>query len=42
VQGSGEESTFSQDQLTGLVGLAQRGMKDIMALQTAFLARQLL
>jgi len=42
VQGSGEESTFSHDQLTGLVGLAQRGMKDIMALQTAFLARQLL
>ena len=42
VQGSGEESTFSQEQLTSLVALAQKGMKEIASLQTAFLARQLL
>jgi ribonuclease PH len=42
VQGSGEEATFSQDQLTSLIALAQRGLKEIAALQTAFLTRQLL
>ena len=42
VQGSGEEATFSQDQLTSLLGLAQTGLKEIAALQTAFLTRQLL
>jgi len=42
VQGTGEESTFSHDQLTVLVALAQKGMKEISALQTTFLARQLL
>jgi ribonuclease PH len=42
VQGSGEEATFSQEQLTSLIALAQKGMKEISALQTTFLARQLL
>ena len=42
VQGSGEEATFSQDQLASLIALAQKGLKDIAALQTSFLTRQLL
>ena len=42
VQGSGEEATFSQEQLTSLLALAQKGLKDIAALQAAFLTRQLL
>ena len=42
VQGSGEEATFSQDQLTSLIALAQKGLKEIAGLQTAFLTRQLL
>jgi ribonuclease PH len=42
VQGSGEESTFSQEQLTSLIALAQKGLKEISALQTAFLTKQLL
>jgi ribonuclease PH len=42
VQGAGEEATFSQDQLTSLLSLAQRGMKEISSLQTAFLTQQLL
>lgn len=42
VQGSGEESTFSQQQLDRLLALAQGGLKEIASLQSAFLARQLL
>ena len=42
VQGSGEEATFSHDQLTSLLAMAQKGLKDIGALQSAFLAKQLL
>lgn len=42
VQGSGEEATFSQEQLTSLLALAQKGMKELVALQTSFLAKQLL
>ena len=42
VQGSGEEATFSYDQLQSLVALAQKGIKEISALQTAFLTKQLL
>jgi ribonuclease PH len=42
VQGTGEESTFSQDQLSELIALAQVGLKEISALQAAFLARCLL
>jgi ribonuclease PH len=40
VQGSGEEATFSQSQLQGLLALAQKGLKDLVALQTSFLDSQ--
>ena len=42
VQGSGEEATFSQVQLTSLIALAQKGLKEIGSLQAAFLAKHLL
>ncbi|MFA6963024.1 MAG: ribonuclease PH [Opitutaceae bacterium] len=42
VQGSGEEATFTYDQLQSLIALAQKGIKEINALQTAFLTKQLL
>ncbi len=42
VQGSGEEATFTRDQLDRLLVLAQGGLKELGALQSAFLARQLL
>jgi ribonuclease PH len=42
VQSSGEEATFSPEQLQGLLTLAQKGLKELAALQTAFLAKQLL
>jgi len=42
VQGTGEESTFSHEQLNDLLALAQKGLKELSALQAGFLARQLL
>ncbi|MEI6467006.1 MAG: ribonuclease PH [Verrucomicrobiota bacterium] len=42
VQGSGEEATFSQEQLSGLLTLAQKGLKEISAMQAAFLMKKLL
>jgi ribonuclease PH len=42
VQGTGEEATFSQEQLSSLLVLAQRGLKELSALQTAFLTKHLL
>jgi ribonuclease PH len=42
VQGSGEEATFSQAQLDSLLGLAQKGLKEVSSLQTMFLTRKLL
>lgn len=42
VQGTGEEATFSQEQLDGLLGLAQKGLREISAIQAGFLAKQLL
>jgi ribonuclease PH len=42
VQGSGEESTFSHDQLQSLLALSHKGIKEIASAQTAFLTRQLL
>ncbi|MGC4074306.1 MAG: ribonuclease PH [Nibricoccus sp.] len=42
VQGSGEETTFSHDQLQSLLALAQKGLKEVHAAQTAFLTKQLL
>lgn len=42
VQGTGEESTFSQEQLDGLLGLARKGLQELAGIQSAFLAKQLL
>ena len=42
VQSSGEESTFSPEQLQSLLALAQKGLKELSAIQTAFLTKQLL
>ncbi|MCX6955002.1 MAG: ribonuclease PH [Verrucomicrobia bacterium] len=42
VQSSGEETTFSGDQLQSLLALSQKGLKEIASLQSAFLAKQLL
>ena len=42
VQGTGEESTFTHEQLQSLLGLAQKGLKELASLQAAFLTRQLL
>jgi ribonuclease PH len=42
VQGTGEEATFSHEQLEQLLALAQQGLKELAALQTAFLAKHLL
>ncbi len=42
VQGSGEESTFSQEQLTSLLALAQKGLKELGAAQASFLVKRLL
>jgi ribonuclease PH len=41
VQSSGEESTFSHEQLQQLIALAQQGLQELTAHQTAFLARYL-
>ncbi|MFM9081248.1 MAG: ribonuclease PH, partial [Opitutaceae bacterium] len=42
VQGSGEEATFSPEQLTSLIALARAGLREVSAAQTEFLARRLL
>ncbi len=42
VQSSGEEATFSPEQLQELLGLATKGLKEIAGLQTVFLTQQLL
>ncbi|MBI2516715.1 MAG: ribonuclease PH [Opitutae bacterium] len=42
VQGTGEESTFSQEQLDGLLTLGRKGLQELAAQQSAFLAQQLL
>jgi len=42
VQGSGEEATFSADQLQALLAVSQKGLKELAALQTAFLMKHLL
>jgi len=42
VQGSGEESTFSNGQLQNMLALAQKGLRELAAAQTAFLTKQLL
>ena len=42
VQGSGEETTFTHEQLQSLLTLGQAGLKEVNALQTVFLTKQLL
>jgi ribonuclease PH len=42
VQGTGEESTFSHEQLQQLIALGQKGLKELADLQTAFLTKHLL
>ncbi len=42
LQSSGEEATFTHEQLLSLTALAQKGLKEIAALQTTFLTQQLL
>ena len=42
VQSSGEEATFSADQLQTLLAVSQKGLKELAALQTAFLTKHLL
>jgi len=42
VQSSGEESTFSHEQLEQLIALAKTGLAELAAAQTAFLAKHLL
>jgi len=42
VQGSGEEATFTHEQLQSLLVLAKAGLKEISAMQTTFLLRELL
>ncbi len=38
VQGSGEEATFTHEQLQSLLALAQKGARELAELQRAFLA----
>ncbi|HZZ56978.1 MAG TPA: ribonuclease PH [Opitutaceae bacterium] len=40
VQGSGEEATFSHEQLQSLLVLAQKGLRELAALQSSFLDSQ--
>ncbi len=42
VQGSGEESTFSQEDLDGLLVLAKQGLQELSRVQIEFLTQQLL
>ena len=42
VQSSGEEATFSGEQLQSLLTVSQQGLKELASLQTAFLTKHLL
>lgn len=42
VQGTGEEATFSEEELATLIALAKKGIREISSMQAAFLTRQLL
>jgi ribonuclease PH len=42
VQGSGEEATFSSEQLQTLLAISQTGLKELARLQSAFLIKHLL
>jgi ribonuclease PH len=42
VQGTGEEATFSQEELDALLKLSRKGLQELAGIQSAFLAKQLL
>jgi ribonuclease PH len=42
IQSSGEENTFTGEEFTQLLTLAQKGIRELAAAQTAFLSRELL
>jgi ribonuclease PH len=42
IQGAGEEATFTGDEFQTLLALAQKGIRELSAAQTAFLSRELL
>lgn len=42
IQGAGEEATFTGEEFQQLLTLAQKGIKELAAAQTAFLSRELL
>lgn len=42
IQGAGEEATFSGEEFQELLTLAQKGIRELAAAQTAFLSRELL
>ncbi|MDQ8186393.1 ribonuclease PH [Pelagicoccus sp. SDUM812002] len=42
LQGTGEEATFSEDELAKLIGLAKKGIKELSAMQASFLTKRLL
>jgi ribonuclease PH len=42
IQGAGEEATFTGEEFTTLLALAQKGIRELAAAQTAFLSRELL
>ena len=41
IQGAGEEATFTGDEFQTLLALAQKGIRELAAAQTAFLSREL-
>ncbi|MDQ8202326.1 ribonuclease PH [Pelagicoccus sp. SDUM812003] len=42
LQGTGEEATFSESELTQLIALAQKGIKELSGMQASFLTKRLL
>ncbi len=42
VQGAGEGATFAEEELAQLIALAKKGIRELSAMQAAFLARRLL
>lgn len=42
IQGTGEEATFSEEELAAQLALAKKGVKELSSMQAAFLTKQLL
>lgn len=42
IQGTGEEATFSEEQLAAQLALAKKGVKELSSMQAAFLTKELL